>query len=788
MGDAGSTRWTRLSAAAAGVVATHGIAVLVGWAAGWPLFVSPPPQFIPMAPSTALAFIVLGLAFGLHVAGPTRGAVRVASLGAAWVIALLALLNLVVPARLDAVLGGATGLFGRVQLGVMSPVTAASLLPLAAAIARRDTRRHVAGACATLAAAVGATVVLGYAYGTPLLYGTATIPVALPTGLSFLVLGAATVAACGPDAWLLRSLSGPSPRARMLRAFLPATAGLVVLIGLLDTRFGDAIGVDSVLVSAWLAVGGVALMTLLVTGQARRIGAELDDAYAERHRAEQRYRGIFEQTPAGVATTTRDGLVLLCNRAFADMFGFETPEALIGLPTTELYWEPADRERLMDALRETGQLRNVEIRLRRRDGKSVWVLAHLTLHDADTAAARVEHALIDVSERKALEQQLWQAQKLDALGSLAGGVAHDFNNLLTAIMGYAELLHQDLPDDDPSVSDVEEIEKACARAAGLTRQLLAFSRRQPFEPKALRLNETVRAMENMLRRLLTPEVELVTASDDVVASVWADPSQVEQVVLNLAVNARDAMPDGGTVTVETRNMHVDAGDTIGQGELPAGTYVLLSVSDTGSGMDRHTLAHIFEPFFTTKPKGKGTGLGLATTYGIVKQTRGHILVYSERGVGTTFKCFFPVTDAPVEAGVVPTASVGVGGRETVLVVEDEPAILALVVAGLERHGYQVLAAPDGQSAIRLADAHDGVIQLVLSDGVLADVRVPELLRRLRERRPESRILLMSGYSQEAVFQYEVVEASTAFLPKPFTVRQLAARVREVLDGPPPGAS
>ena len=736
-----------------------------------------------MAPSTALAFVVLGLALLTRVFWATHAGVLVAAVVAAWTVAAAALLNLAVPARLDEMLGGAAGTFGHVRLGVMSPVTAGALLLLSVAIGLLRQRTLYASVCATLVAAVGATVAFAYLYGTPLLYGSSTIPVALPTGLSLLLLGCATVATAGTGVWPLHPLVGPSARARMLRAFLPATAGLVVLIGLLEARFGDAFDAKRVLVTAWLAVVGVALMALMVSRLARRIGGVLDTAYADRHRAEQRYREVFEQTLAGVATTTLDGRILLCNDAFARMFGYPSAEELVGQQVASLYWEREDRDRLLAALRETGELRNFEFRMRRRDGEPVWILANLSMQPALDGTARIEHTVIDVSDRKVLEQQLWQAQKLEALGSLAGGVAHDFNNLLTAILGSAELALDTLRPDAPEREEVEEIHKAGRRAADLTQQLLAFSRQQPFEPTALRLDERVRDMEKMLQRLVGPEVQLVTATDQSLAAVLADPSQIEQVVLNLAVNSGDAMPRGGTLTIETRNVHLNERSTVAQGDLPAGDYVLLAVSDTGTGMDQATLARVFEPFFTTKEKGKGTGLGLSTVYGIVKQSRGHVRVDSEPGVGTTFKCYFPVTDAAVAAVVPSLAPARVHGQETIVVVEDEAVILRFVVTALERDGYHVLAAADGETAMRFAATHDGVIHLVLSDGVLSGVRVPELLRRLRAARPATKILLMSGYSQEAVLQNQIVEPATAFLAKPFTIAQLTTKVREVLDAP-----
>ena len=777
-----SSRWTRVPGLLAGIVAAHSVVVLVGWSSGWQVFTRPSPRFIPMAPSTALAFLVLGLALLARRVWAARAGVRVAVAAGAWAVAGLAVLNLAFPARLDEMLVGAAGSFGPVRLGVMSPLTVGGLLLLAMAIGLLAWRARDASICATLAALMGTIVALGYAYGTPLLYGSATIPVALPTGLSLLLLGSAIVAAAGTGVWPLQPLLGPSPRARMLRAFLPATAGLVAFVGLLDARFGNSLGANRVLITGWFAIAGVALVTLLVSRLARRIGGELDRAYADRHQAEQRYREVFEQTLAGIVTTV-DGRIVLCNDAFAHMFGYATSQELVGQPATSLYWEDEDRDRVLAALQETGALHNWEFRLRHRDGRPVWTLSSVTLHAGPGGERQINSTIIDISERKALEQQLWQAQKLDALGSLAGGVAHDFNNLLTAIVGYAELMRLDLPPGDPRLEDLEEIDKACGRAAGLTRQLLAFSRRQPFEPQALQLDERVQDMEKMLRRLLGPDVRLVTATDEQLARIWADPNQIEQVVLNLAVNSRDAMPKGGTLTIETRNQHLDERYTSEHTDLPAGAYVLLAVSDTGTGMDRETLARLFEPFFTTKEKGKGTGLGLATVYGIVKQTRGNILVYSEPGIGTTFKCYFPVTDAEVGLTVPSVAPEQVKGQETILVVEDETAILTLTVSALERHGYHVLPAGDGETAMRVAAAHEGEIHLVLSDGVLSGVRVPELLRRLKAARPRTRILLMSGYSQEAVFQTEIVEPATAFLAKPFTIRQLTKRVREVLDTP-----
>jgi two-component system, cell cycle sensor histidine kinase and response regulator CckA len=772
---------TRAAVVAAVVVATHSVVVLIGWSSNWPLFVDPSPDFKPMSPSTALAALVLSLALIVFTASRNM-TWRTMTRMVCWVVAAGAFLNLLLPGPMDAFLGGAVGQFGRVQLGVMSPLTAAGVVLLAVALGLYDVRRQYASFCATLAAAVGGTVAIGYAYGTPLLYGTLTIPVALPTGLSLLVLGCAIISAAGPAAWPLQPLAGPSPRARMLRAFLPTTAGLIVLLGLLDARFTEGVGVERVLVSVWIAVVGVAIVTLLVSRLAGRIGAELDAAYAEQHRAERRLNEIFHQTIVGFSTTRlSDGRMLSCNDVCAKLFGYESVAEFIAAQPQNLWWDPRDRQQTVERLRETSAIRNLEAHLRRKDGTPFWVLANLTRSESADGEPILENIFIDVSDRKSLEQQLWQAQKLDALGSLAGGVAHDFNNLLTAIIGYADILRDDLGADSRHTDDLNEIIKASDRATALTRQLLAFSRRQPFDPKPMRLDDRVMDMEKMLRRLLGPPVRLVTATDADLASVSADPNQLEQVVLNLAVNSRDAMPQGGTLTIETRNVRLDEAYAHGASAVPPGSYVMLAVSDTGAGMSQETLGRMFEPFFTTKEKGKGTGLGLSTVYGIVKQSQGHVIVYSEVGVGTTFKCYFPVSEQRARISRPMQAPVEVKGTETILLVEDEEPIRLLAATALERNGYKILAASDGDAAMALAAEHPGPIHLLLSDGVLSGVRVPELLHRFIAQRPETKILLMSGYSQEAVFQHDIVEPNTAFLPKPFTIRQLTERVREVLD-------
>jgi signal transduction histidine kinase len=382
------------------------------------------------------------------------------------------------------------------------------------------------------------------------------------------------------------------------------------------------------------------------------------------------------------------------------------------------------------------------------------------------------------------EAQLQQSQKMEAVGRLAGGVAHDFNNLLTVIRGYSELLLARMEPGDSMRKDMEEVKKAADRATGLTRQLLAFSRRQFIAPKVVDLNALVVNMDGMLRRLMGEDIiELCAELAPKLGAIRADPGQVEQVIMNLAVNARDAMPKGGRLTIETRNVSVGRQakqETVG---VEAGSYVMLAVRDTGHGMDAETRSHLFEPFFTTKEKGKGTGLGLSTVYGIVKQSRGSITVESVLGQGTVFRIYFPLIelDAQGFAGTADAVAPACG-RETILLVEDEPAVRGLVHETLRLHGYTVLEARHGIEALMTVAKHTGPIHLLLTDVVMPQMSGPEVAEKLQSIRPDTKVLYMSGYPDHPVFEQGGVSKETSFLPKPFTPNVLAKKVREVLDG------
>ena len=396
------------------------------------------------------------------------------------------------------------------------------------------------------------------------------------------------------------------------------------------------------------------------------------------------------------------------------------------------------------------------------------------------SAVRSALALADSKARaRSLETQLAQSQRLEAVGRLAGGVAHDFNNILTAIGGYTDLLLADMAPDDTRRQDVEEIHRAAQRAAALTHQLLAFSRRQVMQPKVVDLNALVADIEKMLRRLIGEDILFATVLHPRAGNVRADPGQLEQVIVNLAVNARDAMPNGGRLTIETRSIELDEAYRAQHPTVTPGPYVMLAVSDTGMGMDEETRSRIFEPFFTTKVRGKGTGLGLATVYGIVQQSGGHIWVYSEQDRGTTMRVYLPRVDAPAEklarTGDPPPQNLR--GTETILLVEDEAAVRAVTRQLLERNGYTVVEAPDGPAALGLELA---TLDLLLTDVVMPSMSGRELADKLVARRPGLRVLYMSGYTDDAVVRHGMLEPGLAYLEKPFRPDTLLRKVREAL--------
>jgi len=498
---------------------------------------------------------------------------------------------------------------------------------------------------------------------------------------------------------------------------------------------------------------------------------------------EQQYRSLFERNMAGVFRCTLEGRLLDCNPAYASMFGY-TREELLKIPLHELYFGGAEeRNQWIQTLSSEGPAQPREFCLRRKDGMPTWLLLNANLEKQPDGTALLEGTVVDITERRALESQLRQAQKMEAVGRLAGGVAHDFNNLLTIISGYSTIILERTGTKGSFHHEAEQIKSAADRAASLTRQLLAFSRQQVLQPRHVNLNEVVRSLDKMLRRLIGEDIQVMTVLSAELGTVKVDPGQMDQVLMNLVVNARDAMPNGGKLTIQTENVQLDASYVKKHEYTNAGQYVSLAVSDNGTGIDPDTQARIFEPFFTTKEPGKGTGLGLPMVYGIVKQSGGSIEVYSEVNHGTTVKIYLPRVDAPADvlAATLKTA-VPEKGSARILLVEDDATLRRMAAEILSGHGYSVHSVENLEDIGAVLD-RTAKCDLLLTDVVMPNMKGPELAARVAQRWPGVRVLFMSGYTTNAIVHHGVLEKGLFFLQKPFTPSALAAKVREVLNAP-----
>ena len=535
------------------------------------------------------------------------------------------------------------------------------------------------------------------------------------------------------------------------------------------------------------------LKVLTILAGTAAAALESASLYTQVRRAEKNYRSIFENAVEGIFQSTPERRFITANPSMARILGYDSPEDLITSVTdiaTQVYVDPEVADEVTRTLEAEELVLGLEVEAYRKNGTRIWLSLNMRLVcDENGKPLFREGAIEDITEqkhaeaeRRQLEDQLRQSQKMEAIGQLAGGVAHDFNNLLTAINGYSSLALQRANPDDRMRSYLEEIRKAGDRATNLTRQLLAFGRKQMLKPVALNLNEVVSDLNKMLRRLIGEDIHLTANLAPDLRKIKADAGQIEQVLVNLVVNSRDAMPQGGHLTIETANFNVDHEYLSKHLGVPSGNYVMLAVSDNGCGMDDDTRSRIFEPFFTTKEKGKGTGLGLSTVYGIVKQSGGNIWVYSEPNHGTTFKVYLPQFEGDVEpaenALVEKTAP---GGSETILLVEDEEIVRGLARRILEQAGYHVLDASGGEDAIRLCRERREPIHLLLTDVVMPETSGKEIAQRLTSLRPSTRVLFMSGYTDDAIVHHGILDSNVEFIQKPFTPVALARKVREVLD-------
>ena len=774
-----------------------GISVFVGWLRHIGLLTSVLPGQITMKANSALGFLCAGLSIVL-LARPaqTRRSRIFSALSAAIVISVGIVTLVEYSLHVDL---GVDQLFFRDPVqspypGRMAHITALNfcltgLGLLLLSLWEKQTRW--AQILSLLTGLSALLAIVGYLYGVPLLYGSVNYTsMALHTGVGFLLVSAATLH-CRSSEGLMAVVSSPLAGGWLCRSLIPIA--IVVPIGLgaicIRSRFSLS---DVRLALAALMISQVVLFVVLIWGLALRINRSETEKNATKeawHESErqlqQRYRSIFEEAIIGLFQTTPDGKFLSVNPAMARIYGYDSPAdmmASIRDIAAQLYVDPQRREDFKHQLAQQGVVQNFECQVYRKDGSKMWISASARAVTQQGVVVRYDGTFEDMTERKLLGEQLRQAQKMEAVGRLAGGVAHDFNNAIGVIVGYSTLLKDGLASSGNLLRYAEEVGKAGQRAASLTRQLLAFSRKQVIQPTILDLNAVVGETEKMLRRLIGEDIELVFIRDPNLGRVRADLGQIDQILMNLAINGRDAMPKGGRLTIQTADAELDESNISNHAYAKPGRYVMLSVSDTGHGMDKDTQAHIFEPFYTTKGPGLGTGLGLSTVYGIVKQSEGYVWVYSEPGKGACFKIYFPRVEAAAASLPIAETSEAPAGSETVLLVEDDEAMRALTRNCLQAAGYSVLDVQDGESAIRAASRHDGAIHLLLTDVIMPGISGPQLAESLRVLRPEMKLLYMSGYTADLIAHHGILDQQVALLEKPFTKEALLKKVRRVLDG------
>ena len=838
------TRFARFRWVAGGIALFISVTALLGWTLGRPALQSFVPGWVTMKANTALGLVAGALAMILYCLKPHRYAAW--TLFAARVFAsFVALMGALTVAEyvVDADLGidqlffaaGSGGLHSPTP-GRMAVVTAVgfTLIGIALLTVGNRPRRglRLSQPFALAAGALALSALIGHVYGAiPIVGEGHGIQIAAHTAIALLLIAAGTLTLDSAGGFLPTLMSSRAGGV-LARRLMPVVIAVPLILGALREigewlHLGDALnGSALVAVLTMYAFGAVIWHTARALNDAdeeqRRTAREhqqleLREAAAEaRAEADRLARASAEQSRAMAQRAVRDkddALALLdlildsapvglavfdrqlryqrINPALAAISG-ATPEAHIGHTVREIFPKQGrEYESQLQSVLETGHpISNTDAPLDTGEDKSRRRHYDATIFPVRSKAGEiigVGVTTVETTERRKLQQQLQQAQKMEAVGQLAGGVAHDFNNVLTAIKSFSELIALDLPDDSPIRGDVKEITAAADRAAALTRHLLAFSRRQMLQTVVLDPNQVIEGVTKMLARLIGVDIRIEAHLAPDAGHVLADPGQLEQVLINLAVNARDAMPNGGTLTIGTSNITVDsrhAERLAGAEAAQPGEYVMLSVSDTGEGMDRATQARIFEPFFTTKDPGKGTGLGLSTVYGIVRQSAGYISVYSEVGQGTTFRVFLPrESGALQERATSANTEPVLAGSETILLVDDDESVRNVASRILGREGYNVLTAASPAEACEVWEEYKGPIHLLMTDLMMPDMNGGELAKRLLEKRPEARVLYTSGYTSESVVRRGMIMADVPFLSKPFTIALVVEKVREALGKP-----
>ncbi|MBI5206100.1 MAG: PAS domain S-box protein [Nitrospirae bacterium] len=787
----------RVALVCSAVTTFVGAAALAGWVFDWLILARIGEGYIPMAPSTALSFIILSVALAAHVHYPAHRLVRM--LAKACLIIVLSFCSLILIEYLAAMkldielLLTAPRDVGNIIIGRMSPVTASNFLLSAAAILlmliSRKASKNISSILGIIVALVGLVLILDYLYNTLILYGRLKIPVALNTSIAFMTLGTGITAGAGRHSWPVRLLTGSSVRARLLRLFLPVTIAMTLGYGWLNTVIFSRI-ISPSMTSALTAILSIMIVSFVVSRISKIISVKIDRLNMEREQAakaltesEKKFRAIFENAMDGMLLADPESkMFVMSNKTISQMVGY-TEKEIAGLGIMDIH--PAgDLPFVIEQFERQarGEITvAVDIPVKRKDGSVFY---------ADISATPIllqgRKCLMgifrDTTERKRLEAQLIQSQKLEAVGQLAGGIAHDFNNILTAIIGYASIAQMKMKQDDPVRHNIEQVLASAERAANLTQSLLAFSRKQINYLAPIDLNETVRKIDRLLSRVIGEDIELRTELFDGRLTVMADHGQIEQVLMNLATNARDAMPSGGLLTIETGKIEIDEEYIKAHGYGKAGTYALISVTDSGVGMDEKTREKIFEPFFTTKEIGKGTGLGLSIVYGIIKQHNGYINCYSEAGKGTTFKIYLPLIKAE-EAKKIKTIKPETAGTgtEIILLAEDEEEVRRLTRMVLEESGYKVIEAKDGEEAVNKYIESKDSIQLLLLDVIMPKMNGKEVYDRIKKLNPGIKVLFSSGYPADFIRKDDIVGKGLAFVSKPISPTELLKKVREALD-------